>query len=429
MDVSNFTDKAKETISDASNLAIKNKNSEIDIWHMILAMSEREKDIVFQLFKKMEIDIKSLKEGIQEQIDSLPKVNGEVAMRFSRNVDYGLDSAEKQAKLLKEQYISTEHILLGLLDKATDSHKKILKNLGLEKRKVLSAIKDIKGIRTQIDEDDTEKSDVLELYGKDLTALARANKLEPVIGRDEEIRNVIRILTRKTKNNPCLIGEPGVGKTAIVEGLALRIVRGDVPTSLKNKTVFSLDLGMLIAGAKYRGEFEERLKSILDEIEKSNGNILLFIDEIHNIVGAGGGSDGSMDASNLLKPKLARGELHCMGATTLDEYREYIEKDPALVRRFQKVLVPEPTVDDAITILRGIQEKLEIFHGVKIQDSALISAVKLSNRYITDRFLPDKAIDLVDEACAMVRTEIESMPTELDDGIRNRRGCYKKRGR
>ncbi len=415
MDVSNFTDKAKETISDASNLAIKNKNSEIDIWHMILAMSEREKDIVFQLFKKMEIDIKSLKEGIQEQIDSLPKVNGEVAMRFSRNVDYGLDSAEKQAKLLKEQYISTEHILLGLLDKATDSHKKILKNLGLEKRKVLSAIKDIKGIRTQIDEDDTEKSDVLELYGKDLTALARANKLEPVIGRDEEIRNVIRILTRKTKNNPCLIGEPGVGKTAIVEGLALRIVRGDVPTSLKNKTVFSLDLGMLIAGAKYRGEFEERLKSILDEIEKSNGNILLFIDEIHNIVGAGGGSDGSMDASNLLKPKLARGELHCMGATTLDEYREYIEKDPALVRRFQKVLVPEPTVDDAITILRGIQEKLEIFHGVKIQDSALISAVKLSNRYITDRFLPDKAIDLVDEACAMVRTEIESMPTELDD--------------
>ncbi|MBP3596697.1 MAG: AAA family ATPase [Clostridia bacterium] len=414
MDVSNFTDKAKEVISSASNIAIKNKNSEIDIWHMILAMCEKQNETVYQLLQKMEIDISILITKMQEEIDKLQKNTGEVAMRFSRAVEAGLDDAEKQAKQLKEQHIATEHLMLGILERAPETSKKILKSMKLDKRKFLAALKDIKGIRVQTDEDDTESSDVLEKYGKDLTALARANKLEPVVGRDEEIRNVIRILTRKTKNNPCLIGEPGVGKTAIIEGLALRIVRGDVPTSLKGKTIFSLDLGLLIAGAKYRGEFEERLKAVLDELEAANGDILLFIDEIHNLVGAGK-TDGSMDASNLLKPKLARGELHCMGATTLDEYREYIEKDPALVRRFQQVLVPEPTIDDAITILRGIQEKLEIFHGVKIQDQALIAAVKLSDRYISDRFLPDKAIDLVDEACAMVRTEIESMPIELDD--------------
>ena len=414
MDVSNFSEKAKALVSLASNISIKNKNAEIDIWHLLLAMCEIEKDMVYQLFQKMEINIPEVKERAQAEIDNLQKVKDKFSVRFSRPVEAGLDSAEAQMKSLKDQSISTEHILLGILDKAPETSKKTLKKLGLEKRKVLNALKDIKGIRVQTDEDDVESFDALEKYGKDLTALARMNKLEPVIGRDEEIRNVIRILTRKTKNNPCLIGEPGVGKTAIIEGLALRIVRDDVPTSLRGKTIFSLDLGLLIAGAKYRGEFEERLKAILDEIEQANGNILLFIDEIHNLVGAGG-SEGSMDASNLLKPKLARGELHCMGATTLDEYREYIEKDPALVRRFQQVLVPEPTIDDAITILRGVQEKLEIFHGVKIQDSALVAAVKLSDRYITDRFLPDKAIDLVDEACAMVRTEIESMPVELDD--------------
>ena len=303
--------------------------------------------------------------------------------------------------------------MLGIFEKCSDGLKKIFKLYKIDKRRFLLALKEIKGNNVKILEED-ETSEVLNKFGKDLTELAKQNKLDPVIGRDDEIRNVIRILTRKTKNNPVLIGEPGVGKTAIVEGLALRIVRGDVPTSLKNKTIFSLDLGTLIAGAKYRGEFEERLKSILDELDESNGKILLFIDEIHNIVGAGGGGDGAMDASNLLKPKLARGELHCMGATTLDEYREYIEKDPALARRFQPVIVNEPTVDDAITILRGIQEKFEIFHGVKIQDQALIAAASLSDRYITDRHLPDKAIDLIDEACSMIRTEVESMPIELD---------------
>ena len=305
MDVSNFTTKAKETISRASNICIQNKNLEIELWHLILAMCEDEKEIVYQLFQKQEIDIPNVKVKVQEAIDKLPKVTSQFAMRFSKNVEMGLDSAEKQAKILKEQYISTEHLLLGILDKAPDAEKKTLKALGLDKKNLLNALKEIKGIRVKTDEDEVESSDVLEKFGKDLTALARANKLEPVIGRDEEIRNVIRILTRKTKNNPCLIGEPGVGKTAIVEGLALRIVRGDVPTSLKGKTIFSLDLGLLIAGAKYRGEFEERLKAILDELENANGNILLFIDEIHNLVGAGSG-DGSMDASNLLKPKLAR---------------------------------------------------------------------------------------------------------------------------
>ena len=315
---------------------------------------------------------------------------------------------------MKDEFISVEHIMLGMIDEASQDFKQMLKLYAITKTKFLSALKDVRG-NTSVTSDTPEGTyDALSKFGRDLTAYARQNKLEPVIGRDDEIRNVIRILTRKTKNNPVLIGEPGVGKTAIVEGLAQRIIRGDVPTSLKNKTIFSLDLGTLIAGAKYRGEFEERLKAVLNEIDKSNGNIILFIDEIHNIVGAGA-SDGAMDASNLLKPMLARGELHCMGATTLDEYREYIEKDAALARRFQPVQVAEPTVEDAITILRGIQEKFEIFHGVKIQDQALIAAVTLSNRYITDRFLPDKAIDLVDEACAMIRSEMESMPIELDE--------------
>lgn len=413
MDVSNFTEKAKQLITSASNITVRNKNEEIKDFHMMFAFLEDSEGTVCMLFKKMDADIENLKNLIQNEIEDLPKTDGSVALRFSTEVEKSLDEAEKQAKMMKDEFISVEHLMLGIFEKCSDGLKKIFKLYKIDKRRFLLALKEIKGNNVKILEED-ETSEVLNKFGKDLTELAKQNKLDPVIGRDDEIRNVIRILTRKTKNNPVLIGEPGVGKTAIVEGLALRIVRGDVPTSLKNKTIFSLDLGTLIAGAKYRGEFEERLKSILDELDESNGKILLFIDEIHNIVGAGGGGDGAMDASNLLKPKLARGELHCMGATTLDEYREYIEKDPALARRFQPVIVNEPTVDDAITILRGIQEKFEIFHGVKIQDQALIAAASLSDRYITDRHLPDKAIDLIDEACSMIRTEVESMPIELD---------------
>jgi len=414
MNVANFTEKSKEAITVASNIAIKNKNGEITEYHMMSSLVSANDGLVTLLLKKMDVEINEFRESCQTEIDRLPQITGSVALRFSENIEKALTNAEKQSKSMKDEFISVEHIMLGMLEEATTEFKQMLKLYGITKTKFLSALKDVRG-NTSITSDTPEETyDALSKFGRDLTNFARQNKLEPVIGRDDEIRNVIRILTRKTKNNPVLIGEPGVGKTAIVEGLAQRIVRGDVPTSLKNKTIFSLDLGTLIAGAKYRGEFEERLKAVLNEIDKSNGNIILFIDEIHNIVGAGA-SDGAMDASNLLKPMLARGELHCMGATTLDEYREYIEKDPALARRFQPVIVNEPTVEDAITILRGIQEKFEIFHGVKIQDQALIAAVTLSNRYITDRFLPDKAIDLVDEACAMIRSEMESMPVELDD--------------
>ncbi len=414
MDVSNFTDKSKTVIATASNLAVQNRNAEIDVSHLILAMLDRKENLIYQLLVKMDVNVVNFKTELEDEIGSYPKVSGKVEIRFSRNSEKALEDAEKYSKNMKDEYISVEHLMLGAIENADENLRGILKRYKVDKNKFLSALKDIRG-NVKVTTDTPENSyDVLNRFGKNLTELARQNKLEPVIGRDDEIRSVIRILTRKTKNNPVLIGEPGVGKTAIVEGLANRIIRGDVPTSLKDKTIFSLDLGLLIAGAKYRGEFEERLKSVLDEIDKSNGEILLFIDEIHNLVGAGK-TDGAMDASNLLKPKLARGELHCMGATTLDEYREYIEKDAALARRFQQVLVNEPSVEDAITILRGIREKLEIFHGVKIQDQALIAAATLSNRYITDRFLPDKAIDLVDEACAMIRTEIESMPTELDE--------------
>ena len=362
----------------------------------------------------MDVSIPDLSRSLEDKINGFSKITGTIALRFSETIEQALESAQKHANSMKDEFISVEHIMLGMIDEADSEFKHFLKPFGITKSKFLSVLKDVRG-NTNVTSDTPEDTyDALSKFGRDLTSAARQNKLEPVIGRDEEIRNVIRILTRKTKNNPVLIGEPGVGKTAIVEGLALRIVRGDVPTSLKNKTIFSLDLGTLIAGAKYRGEFEERLKAVLNEIDKSDGNIILFIDEIHNIVGAGA-SEGAMDASNLLKPMLARGELHCMGATTLDEYREYIEKDAALARRFQPVQVAEPTVEDAITILRGIQEKFEIFHGVKIQDQALIAAVTLSNRYITGRFLPDKAIDLVDEACSMIRSEMESMPIELDE--------------
>ncbi len=413
MNVSNFTEKSKETITNASTITTKNNNPEIRDFHMMAAFLSDSQGLVTMLFKKMDVDVNTLTAVIQSEIDKMSKVTGTVALRFSQEVEKALDEAEKQAKQMKDEFISVEHLMLGIFECATDDLKKIFKANKIDKHKFLVALKDIRG-NVSVNSDTPENSyDVLSRFGKNVTDLAKQNKLNPVIGRDDEIRNVIRILSRKTKNNPVLIGEPGVGKTAIVEGLAQRIVRGDVPTSLKNKTIFELDLGLLIAGAKYKGEFEERLTSVLKEIDKSEGNIILFIDEIHNLVGAGK-SDGAMDASNLLKPRLARGELHCVGATTLDEYREYIEKDPALTRRFQQVLVAEPSVEDAITILRGIQEKFEIFHGVKIQDSAIVAAATLSNRYIQDRFLPDKAIDLIDEACAMIRSEVESMPTELD---------------
>jgi len=414
MNVANFTEKSKQAITVASNIATKNKNAEITEFHLLLALISTDDGLVTLLLKKMDVDLISFRNTCQIEIENMPQITGSIALRFSENVEKTLETAEKQSKSMKDEFISVEHIMLGLIENGGQDFKQILKLYGITKSQFLSALKDVRGNTTVKSDSPEETYDALSKFGRDLTASARQNKLEPVIGRDDEIRNVIRILTRKTKNNPVLIGEPGVGKTAIVEGLAQRIIRGDVPTSLKNKIIFSLDLGTLIAGAKYRGEFEERLKAVLNEIDKSNGNIILFIDEIHTIVGAGA-TDGAMDASNLLKPMLARGELHCMGATTLDEYREYIEKDAALARRFQPVQVPEPTVEDAITILRGIQEKFEIFHGVKIQDQALISAVTLSNRYITGRYLPDKAIDLVDEACAMIRSEMESMPIELDE--------------
>jgi ATP-dependent Clp protease ATP-binding subunit ClpB len=413
MNVANFTEKSKEAITAASNITTQNNNPEITDFHLMSAFLEDRESVVTLLFKKMDVDVESLKTIINSEIDRMPKVSGTVALRFSKEVEKALDEAEKQAASMKDEFISVEHLMLGIFECGTDNLKRILKTYKIDKHKFLVALKDIRG-NVSVNSDTPENSyDVLSRFGKNVTELAKQNKLNPVIGRDDEIRNVIRILSRKTKNNPVLIGEPGVGKTAIVEGLAQRIVRGDVPTSLKGKTIFELDLGLLVAGAKYKGEFEERLTSVLKEIDKSEGNIILFIDEIHNLVGAGK-SEGSMDASNLLKPRLARGELHCVGATTLDEYREYIEKDPALTRRFQQVLVAEPTVEDTITILRGIQEKFEIFHGVKIQDSAIVAAATLSNRYITERFLPDKAIDLIDEACAMIRSEVESMPTELD---------------
>ena len=414
MNVSNFTEKSKEMITSASNITTSNNNPEITDFHLMEAFLEDSENIITRLFKKMDVDVASLSNSIMAEINGIPKVNGAIALRFSIEVEKILDEAEKQAKNMKDEFISVEHLMLGIFEYGTDKLKRILKSYKIDKHKFMVALKEIRG-NVNVNTDTPENSyDVLSRFGKNVTDLAKQNKLNPVIGRDDEIRNVIRILSRKTKNNPVLIGEPGVGKTAIVEGLAQRIVRGDVPTSLKGKTIFELDLGLLIAGAKYKGEFEERLTSVLKEIDKSEGNIILFIDEIHNLVGAGK-SDGAMDASNLLKPRLARGELHCVGATTLDEYREYIEKDPALTRRFQQVLVNEPTVDDCITILRGIQEKFEIFHGVKIQDSALIAAATLSNRYITDRYLPDKAIDLIDEASAKVKLKSFIEPEYLKD--------------
>ena len=418
MNTQKLTQKSLEAIQAANGLAVENQNQQIEQVHLLSALLEQEGGLIPQLFEKMGVSVDNVQIQLKNAIDNLPAVTGSGRkvdeVYVSQDVDRALREAEKEAARMKDDFVSVEHLVLGLFDAMGKELQNVLKPFSVTKDAFLAALMKVRGNQRVTDQNPEETYDVLAKYGQDLVERARAGKLDPVIGRDNEIRNVIRILSRKTKNNPVLIGEPGVGKTAIAEGLALRIVRGDVPANLKDRKIFSLDLGALIAGAKYRGEFEERLKAVLNEVKKSEGGIILFIDELHTIVGAGK-SDGAMDAGNLLKPMLARGELHCIGATTLNEYRQYIEKDAALERRFQPVLVDEPTVEDTISILRGLKERYEVFHGVKIQDQALIAAATLSNRYITDRFLPDKAIDLVDEACAMIRTEMDSMPTELDE--------------
>ena len=416
MNAQKFTQKSMEAIQAAQSIALEYQNMQIEQAHLLYALLDQEEGLIGELMRKM--NVQGLKEAAQREIERLPKVSGSGRepgkVYISTDVEQALNEAERQAETMRDEYVSVEHVFLGLMEKANDVTKRIFRECGVQKNRFLAALQEVRG-NTRVTSDSPESTyDALKKYGQELVELARKQKLDPVIGRDSEIRNVIRILSRKTKNNPVLIGEPGVGKTAIAEGLAQRIVAGDVPDGLKDRKIFSLDMGALIAGAKFRGEFEERLKAVLGEIQKSEGKIILFIDELHTIVGAGK-TEGSMDAGNLLKPLLARGEIHCIGATTLDEYRKYIEKDAALERRFQPVMVEEPTVEDTITILRGLKERYEVFHGVKIQDQALIAAAVLSNRYITDRFLPDKAIDLVDEACAMIRTEMDSMPTELDD--------------
>ena len=418
MNAQKFTQKSLEAMGEAQSIATRNSNQTVDEEHLLLALLLQESGLIPQLLVKMGIDPKIAVSRMEHAVNAVPKVQigGQTAdsVYVSQELNKALADAEQQADRMKDEYVSVEHIFLGILDNQNNAVKEIFKSLGISKSEFLKALQQVRG-NTQVTSQNPEETyDVLKKYGQELVELARNNKLDPVIGRDSEIRNVIRILSRKTKNNPVLIGEPGVGKTAIAEGLALRIVRGDVPDNLKDRKIFSLDMGSLVAGAKYRGEFEERLKAVLQEVKKSEGQIILFIDELHTIVGAGK-TDGAMDAGNLLKPMLARGELHCIGATTLNEYRQYIEKDAALERRFQTVLVDEPTVEDTISILRGLKERYEVFHGVKIQDQALIAAATLSNRYISDRFLPDKAIDLVDEACALIRTEMDSMPTELDE--------------
>ncbi|MDD6203800.1 MAG: ATP-dependent chaperone ClpB [Firmicutes bacterium] len=415
MDAQKFTQKSLQAIEDARNLAQQNNNQYLEQVHILSALLAQQDGLAAELFKGMGVNTEAAAAELAQAIGRLPRVSGAGdEVYLSRGADRALHSAEAQAQSMKDDYISIEHILLGLEQQPDDAVKELFRHLGVNREKLLSAIRSVRGNQHVRTDNPEGTYNALKKYGQDLTELARAQKLDPVIGRDDEIRNCIRILTRKSKNNPCLIGEPGVGKTAIAEGLAQRIAKGDVPDNLKDRTLFSLDMGALIAGAKFRGEFEERLKAVLQEIKASEGKILLFIDELHTIVGAGR-TEGSMDAGNLLKPMLARGELHCIGATTLDEYRKYIEKDPALERRFQPVTVAEPNVEDTISILRGLKERYEVFHGVKIHDRALIAAATLSNRYISDRFLPDKAIDLVDEACAMIKTEMNSMPTEMDN--------------
>ena len=418
MNMNQFTQKTVSALQRAQSLAIEYQHMQVEQEHLMLALTEDENELIPQLLAKCGLSVPALKAGLKDNLDRTPRVSGSGRepgkVYIAGDVEQALVEAENAAKRMKDEYLSVEHVWMGICAKASANVKRLLKSLGYSDDAFLKALSEVRGSARVTSDSPEETYDALKKYGSDLVEMARKQKLDPVIGRDSEIRNVIRILSRKTKNNPVLIGEPGVGKTAIAEGLALRIVRGDVPDSLKDKTIFSLDMGSLIAGAKFRGEFEERLKAVLAEIKKSDGRIILFIDELHTIVGAGK-ADGAMDAGNLLKPMLARGELHCIGATTLNEYRQYIEKDAALERRFQPVMVEEPTVEDTIAILRGLKERYEVFHGVKIQDNALIAAATLSNRYITDRFLPDKAIDLVDEACAMIRTEIDSLPAELDD--------------
>ena len=418
MNAQKLTEKSLEAIQSANDMAISHQNQMIQQVHLLCALLEQENGLIPQLFEKVGVSKETAVRDLEQQINQLPSVTGSGrkadSVYIAQDVDMVLTDAEKQADKMRDAYVSVEHLMLSLFDHANADVKKLFQKWNLKKADFMKALMAVRGNQQVTGQNPEETYDVLKKYGQDLVQLARNNKLDPVIGRDSEIRNVIRILSRKTKNNPVLIGEPGVGKTAIAEGLALRIVRGDVPDNLKDRILFSLDLGALVAGAKYRGEFEERLKAVLNEIKKSEGKIILFIDELHTIVGAGK-TDGAMDAGNLLKPMLARGELHCIGATTLNEYRPYIEKDAALERRFQPVMVNEPTVEDTISILRGLKERYEVFHGVKIQDQALIAAATLSDRYITDRFLPDKAIDLIDEACALIRTEMNSMPTEMDE--------------
>ena len=418
MNAQKLTEKSLEAIQSANDMAISHQNQMIQQVHLLCALLEQENGLIPQLFEKVGVSKETAVRDLEQQINQLPSVTGSGrkadSVYIAQDVDIVLTDAEKQADKMRDAYVSVEHLMLSLFDHANADLKKLFQKWNLKKADFMKALMAVRGNQQVTGQNPEETYDVLKKYGQDLVQLARNNKLDPVIGRDSEIRNVIRILSRKTKNNPVLIGEPGVGKTAIAEGLALRIVRGDVPDNLKDRILFSLDLGALVAGAKYRGEFEERLKAVLNEIKKSEGKIILFIDELHTIVGAGK-TDGAMDAGNLLKPMLARGELHCIGATTLNEYRQYIEKDAALERRFQPVMVNEPTVEDTISILRGLKERYEVFHGVKIQDQALIAAATLSDRYITDRFLPDKAIDLIDEACALIRTEMNSMPTEMDE--------------
>ena len=418
MNTNKLTEKTIEVIRLAQTTASQNGNPQIEQEHLLCALLGYDSSLIAQLLRKMGVDDQAVARDAQAAVDKLPKVSGGARemdkVYISQGADRALTEAEAQAQRMSDEYVSVEHVFLGLIEKAEDATRDILKKYGVTSQSFLVALKDVRGSARVTGDNPEGTYDVLKKYGRDLVEMAREQKLDPVIGRDSEIRSVIRILSRKTKNNPCLIGEPGVGKTAIAEGLAQRIVKGDVPAGLRDRQIFSLDMGALIAGAKYRGEFEERLKAVLNAVKSSEGKIILFIDELHTIVGAGK-TEGSMDAGNLLKPMLARGELHCIGATTLDEYRKYIEKDAALERRFQPVTVDEPTVEDTISILRGLKERYEVFHGVKIHDSALIAAATLSNRYISDRFLPDKAIDLVDEACAMIRTEIDSMPAELDE--------------
>ena len=413
MNISKFTQKSVQAVQDLEKVAYQFGNQEIEEEHLLYALLEQEDSLILKLIEKMEIDKDYFRNSLNQALDAKVKVSGG-ELRFGQYLNKALVSAEDEAKAMGDEYVSVEHLFLALLRYPSPSMKKLFQEFGITKERFLQALSTVRGNQRVVSDNPEATYDTLNKYGEDLVEKARNQKLDPVIGRDEEIRNIIRILSRKTKYNPVLIGEPGVGKTAAIEGLAQRIVAEDVPEGLKDKKIFALDMGALVAGAKYRGEFEERLKAVLEEVKKSEGNIILFIDELHLIVGAGK-TDGAMDASNMLKPMLARGELHCIGATTLDQYRQYIEKDAALERRFQPVMVDEPTVEDTISILRGLKERYEVFHGVKITDSALVAAATLSHRYITDRFLPDKAIDLVDEACALIKTELDSMPSELDE--------------